>query len=122
MDPNRIDLLARGLTSTGTRRGILAAVAASLVAALSSRGDAAAHRHNRRPDRRQHDTRDRLEAEGKKNKKKKKHKPRHGKPGQHTPAWRNQTTFGASGSGASQIISPAGLFVTDDGLTAFVAD
>ncbi len=37
-------------------------------------------------------------------------------------AWTNQTTFGTRGSGASNLASPAGVFLSADGLTAWVVD
>jgi DNA-binding beta-propeller fold protein YncE len=36
--------------------------------------------------------------------------------------WSNQTTFGVKGSGRGQLEFPTDIFVTADGLTAFVAD
>ncbi|MGI9253311.1 MAG: hypothetical protein ACR2J8_06165 [Thermomicrobiales bacterium] len=38
------------------------------------------------------------------------------------PAWYNQTTFGSQGTGADEFSSPNGVFVSPDGLTAWVAD
>jgi DNA-binding beta-propeller fold protein YncE len=39
-----------------------------------------------------------------------------------TPLWANQTTFGSTGSGASQFRLPRGVAVAPDGLTVWVAD
>ncbi|MGI9252195.1 MAG: hypothetical protein ACR2J8_00480, partial [Thermomicrobiales bacterium] len=44
------------------------------------------------------------------------------RPNTGSNSWTSQTTFGTQGSGASNFDSPYGVFVSPDGMTAWVAD